>query len=67
MGGLAEEQVRLGGPGRSSSATATLIERVLAGDEPINDLHIEIDNRCFTAARAATSRWPPTCARSSPR
>ena len=29
-------------------ATATLIERVLAGDEPINALHIEIDSRCFT-------------------
>ena len=32
----------------SSSATATLIDRVLVGDEPLNALHIEIDNRCFT-------------------
>ena len=30
-----------------SSATTALIERVLAGDEPLNQLHIEIDNRCF--------------------
>jgi phosphate transport system protein len=26
---------------------AELIERVLQGDEPINQLHIEVDNRCF--------------------
>ena len=25
-----------------------LIDRVLVGDEPLNALHIEIDNRCFT-------------------
>ena len=24
-----------------------LIDAVLAGDEPINDLHIEVDDRCF--------------------
>jgi phosphate transport system protein len=46
MGGLAEERVR-----RSVQALAVRdladIERVLAGDEPINELHIEIDNRCF--------------------
>jgi phosphate transport system protein len=24
------------------------IDRVLVGDEPVNSLHIEIDNRCFT-------------------
>ncbi len=47
MGGLAEEQVRL--------AAKALVDRdpdaldgVLAGDEPINALHIEIDGRCFT-------------------
>ncbi len=47
MGGLAEEQVRL--------AVKALVDRdpealegVLAGDEPINALHIEIDGRCFT-------------------
>ena len=47
MGGLAEERVR--------TALAALVERdadavarVLEGDKPINQLHIEIDNRCFT-------------------
>ena len=46
MGGLAEERV--------SAAVQSLvgrdivaIERVLYGDEPINALHVEIDNRCF--------------------
>jgi phosphate transport system protein len=45
MGGLAEERVR--------AAIAALVERdralvdaVLAGDTPINQLHIEIDGRC---------------------
>ena len=45
MGGLAEEQVRL--------VTAALVDRdavlagrVQSGDQPINDLHIEIDQRC---------------------
>ena len=45
MGGLAEEQVRL--------VTAALVERdvdlasrVQRSDEPLNDLHIEIDQRC---------------------
>ena len=45
MGGLAEEQVRL--------VTAALVDRDMAlasrvqlGDQPINDLHIEIDQRC---------------------
>jgi phosphate transport system protein len=46
MGGLAEDRVR-----RSISGLAARdfeeIERVLTGDEPINELHIEIDNRCF--------------------
>jgi phosphate transport system protein len=47
MGGLAEERVR--------AAVRALVERdasalaaVLSGDEPINQLHIEIDNRAFT-------------------
>jgi phosphate transport system protein len=47
MGGLAEERVR--------AAVRALVERdaggldsVLAGDEPINQLHIDIDNRAFT-------------------
>jgi phosphate transport system protein len=46
MGGLAEDQVR-------SAIRALverepdLVERVLNGDQPINQLHIEIDSRCF--------------------
>jgi phosphate transport system protein len=46
MGGLAEERVR--------AVVEALVERdvdmvdqVQMGDEPINKLHIEIDNRCF--------------------
>ena len=46
MGGLAEERVRL--------AVQTLVDRdaagieqVLTGDEPVNRLHVEIDDRCF--------------------
>ena len=46
MGGLAEERVRCAVKGLVER-DSTLIERVLAGDEPINELHIEIDNRCF--------------------
>ena len=46
MGGLAEDRVR-----RSVQALVsrdfTDIDRLLVGDEPINELHIEIDNRCF--------------------
>jgi phosphate transport system protein len=47
MGGLAEEQVRqavLGLVHRDRD----VIARVLAGDDPLNALHIELDNRCFT-------------------
>lgn len=47
MGGLAEEEVRLAIAGLVERDQA-VIDRVLAGDEPINALHIEIDNRCFT-------------------
>ena len=47
MGGLAEEEVRLAVKGLMD-ADADLIDRVLVGDEPVNTLHIEIDNRCFT-------------------
>jgi phosphate transport system protein len=47
MGGLAEENVRLAVKGLVDR-NHDLIERVLAGDEPINALHIEIDNRSFT-------------------
>src|SRR5687767_12707507 len=46
MGGLAEERVREAV--RSlSGRDPDLVEHVLVGDEPINDLHIEIDDRCF--------------------
>jgi len=47
MGGLAEEQVRLAVQGLVASDRAG-IERVLTGDQPVNALHIEIDQRCFT-------------------
>jgi phosphate transport system protein len=46
MGGLSEERVRatLGGLVKRDPRA---LERVLAGDGPINRLHIEIDDRCF--------------------
>jgi phosphate transport system protein len=47
MGGLAEEQVRRAVKGLVDR-DAELVDRVLAGDDPLNALHIEIDNRCFT-------------------
>ena len=47
MGGLAEEEVRIAIKGLVERDSA-LIDRVLAGDEPVNALHIEIDSRCFT-------------------
>ena len=47
MGGLAEEQVRRAVKGLVDR-DAELIEHVLTGDDPLNALHIEIDNRCFT-------------------
>jgi phosphate transport system protein len=47
MGGLAEEQVR-----QAVKALVNrdrdLIAQVLTGDDPLNALHIEVDNRCFT-------------------
>jgi phosphate transport system protein len=46
MGGLAEERVRTAVMGLSER-DPELVELVLAGDEPINDLHIEVDDRCF--------------------
>ncbi len=46
MGGLGEERVREAV--RSlTDRDAARVERVLTGDEPINELHIEIDDRCF--------------------
>jgi phosphate transport system protein len=47
MGGLAEEEVRIAIKGLVER-DVTLIDQVLAGDEPVNALHIEIDSRCFT-------------------
>ena len=46
MGGLAEERVRASVQGLVSR-DAGLFAKVLSGDEPINQLHIEVDNRCF--------------------
>jgi phosphate transport system protein len=47
MGGLAEDRVRAAVEGLVSRDRA-VIERVLAGDGPINQLHVEIDSRGFT-------------------
>jgi phosphate transport system protein len=46
MGGLAEERVRAAIQGLVSREIER-IERVLHGDEPINHLHIDVDERCF--------------------
>jgi phosphate transport system protein len=46
MGGLAEDRVRRSVQALVDRDTAE-IERVLTGDEAINALHIEVDNRCF--------------------
>ena len=45
MGGLAEERVRAIMEALVER-DLSLVERVQAGDEPINQLHIEIDHRC---------------------
>jgi phosphate transport system protein len=46
MGGLAEEAVRRAVDGLARRDPAA-IERVSTGDEPINDAHVDIDDRCF--------------------
>jgi phosphate transport system protein len=46
MGSLAEERMCDAVRGLSAR-DAALVERVLTGDEPINALHVEIDDRCF--------------------
>ena len=46
MGGLAEDRVRLA-VDALVARNAETVERVLVGDGPINQLHIEIDERCF--------------------
>jgi phosphate transport system protein len=47
MGGLAEEHVRIAIKGLVDR-DRRLIDDALVGDDPLNDLHIEIDSRCFT-------------------
>ena len=46
MGGLAEDRVRSAVKALVDRDPA-LVEQVLGGDGPINQLHIEIDSRCF--------------------
>lgn len=46
MGGLAEERVRASVQGLVSRDVA-VINSVMAGDEPVNRLHIDVDNRSF--------------------
>jgi phosphate transport system protein len=46
MGGIAEERVRLA-VGSLTSREGEALEQVLNGDEPINELHVEVDDRCF--------------------
>jgi phosphate transport system protein len=46
MGGLAEERVRAVMEALVER-DLDLVERVQAGDEPLNQLHIEVDDRCF--------------------
>ena len=47
MGGLAEDRVRAAVDGLVSRDRSA-IDDVLANDAPVNQLHVEIDNRCFT-------------------
>ena len=46
MGGLAKERVRACIDALESRDLG-VVAQVMGGDEPINQLHIEIDNRCF--------------------
>lgn len=46
MGGLAEDRVR-SALRALVERDGTLVDKVLAGDDDINVLHIEIDDRCF--------------------
>jgi len=46
MGGLAEARVRDAVQGLVDRNTS-LIDKVMTGDDPVNHLHIEIDERCF--------------------
>src|SRR3954468_17853710 len=47
MGGIAEEQVRRAVRGLVER-DRVVIEDVIGGDGPLNALHIEVDNSCFT-------------------
>jgi phosphate transport system protein len=47
MGGLSEDRVQTAVQSLVTRDLA-MVNRVLQGDAPINQLHIEIDNRCFT-------------------
>jgi phosphate transport system protein len=47
MGGLAEDRVRAAIEGLVKREPATA-DRIIIADGPINELHIEIDRRCFT-------------------
>lgn len=46
MGGLAEERVRAA-VRAVVERDRSLVDKVLSGDGPINQLHIEVDDRCF--------------------
>ncbi|HEY8550790.1 MAG TPA: phosphate signaling complex protein PhoU, partial [Vicinamibacterales bacterium] len=46
MGGLAEERLRMIMEGLVER-DMSLVDKVQAGDEPLNQLHVEIDDRCF--------------------
>ena len=46
MGGLAEERM-CDSVRAVSQRDPAVVDRILTGDEPINALHIEIDDRCF--------------------
>ena len=47
MGGLAEERVRVAMDGLVKR-DPDVINEVITGDGPINEMHLEIDERCFT-------------------
>jgi phosphate transport system protein len=47
MGGLAEDRLRASVESLVARDPVAA-DRVISGDGPINELHIEIDNRCFT-------------------
>jgi phosphate transport system protein len=46
MAGLAEEHVRLAVQGLMTR-DVTLIDRAISGDEPLNQMHLDVDDRCF--------------------